>query len=251
MQVTPVILGAGGSARLAIGGDYFRILILTSVVTVRLYKAGRIISEAANILAGYWSKPTSGFDEVEIVSPGAQTVYIGTLFGTGGYDRAAGDFNITGSTGDATVRNKDTNGNSIDTIAITAAPALATRKMTVQDVGIVYGASFQSNSVLGAAGTAQVFAAASNPNGAIVWLAQGFTASASGNHSISLLAKATAPTTSIDGDLIYCDAPVTAANVSPNHELPRPVFIPAGKGLFWWSAQIETLTIKKVLYSLL
>src|SRR3954469_16663111 len=73
----------------------------------------------------------------------------------------------------------------------------------------------------------QVFSAASNANGAVVWEA---TIRAPANQTNTFLAKATAPATVLDGTLIRGER--EGGGTLGGQELPRPRFIPAGLGLF-------------------
>ena len=126
-------------------------------------------------------------------------------------------------------------------------PVLADLPVLTREVGIVYGASYVSNTGLGAAGTSQVFSAASNANGATIHAAGIATAAA--NNTIALLAKATAPTTSIDGvPILACISSGAAILTAPR--LARAVFIPAGLGLFFFSAAVEAAAQRDVLYTL-
>lgn len=113
-----------------------------------------------------------------------------------------------------------------------------------------YGAAYSSAALIGAGGSVAVFTAAANANGAIVWSVVGLTKSATVS-TLSLLANTAAPASSVDGDGIWL-ANMTTVNVpSPPIYLPRPVFIAAGKGLFFFSTQLETGAWRSVLYTLL
>lgn len=121
--------------------------------------------------------------------------------------------------------------------------------------GFTYGASFSSAALLGANVSQQVFAPAANVNGAVVWMAEGFSGNATGIPEIVLQAAAAAPNSVTAGDVLAGPlfvvqggaAAVNAANVRLN----RAVRIAAGKGL-WFTVQIaETLGYRAVAYTLL
>ena len=127
---------------------------------------------------------------------------------------------------------------------------LADRPVLTRDVGIIAGAQFLSNSNLAAGATQQVFAAASNTNGAIVWDCKILTNSAAAN-MVQLLAKATAPTAQLDGVLIHLGWQIAAAAVNAPFAMPRLKFIPAGLGLFFFNTTAETAATRQVDYTLL
>jgi len=139
------------------------------------------------------------------------------------------------------------NGGSLDRVRADAIGGAGALRVTER--GFAYGASFGSVTLQAANTALNVFTAGANPNGAIVWLADG-QVSAAGVIQLSLLAKATAPTTAIDGDMIATGRTV-AANQMGFH-IDRPVLIPAGKGLYFFNSAAEVApTQKGVLYTLL
>ena len=111
-----------------------------------------------------------------------------------------------------------------------------------------YGAAYSSNVAIAAGVTSQVFSAAANVNGAIVWAAELFSGSAAA-HSMALLAQIAAPLSVVDGDILLLIA-ARAAGVGQDR-LNRPVFIAAGKGLWFFSFSLEDSALRSVLYTLL
>jgi hypothetical protein len=99
-----------------------------------------------------------------------------------------------------------------------------------------------------------VFAAGSNTNGAIIWNASFMSANASGVPTMGFVAKATAPATVVDGDLVLapCVSP-PSASYPFGANLTSPIKIAAGKGLYFIStnAEVSPQCIRSVLYSLL
>jgi hypothetical protein len=113
--------------------------------------------------------------------------------------------------------------------------------------GMPFAASYESNTALAAATPETVFLAAANTNGAIIWHASaGMQNAVTGN--ASYVAKATAPASVIDGDVILSQ---TANFVNgANMQLQNPVEIPAGRGLFFISSVLESVALRSVLYTL-
>lgn len=121
---------------------------------------------------------------------------------------------------------------------------------------ITYGASWASIN-LAAANTAEtVFLAAANVNGVIVHSC-GFNsvnvAATPNTGRAGFLAKATAPTTVIDGDVILASnmpSDLSGGFVNAGYR-EQAILIPAGKGLFFISGAAETGSHRWVLYTVL
>jgi hypothetical protein len=111
-------------------------------------------------------------------------------------------------------------------------PTLGTNGATT-DQGYIAGATFASTTVLGASATEQVFAAASNTNGAIIWNYGNWANGAAGVIQTSLVAKATAPTTVIDGTVIDMCSGVSGGVTAPIGPQRAPRRIASGLGLFF------------------
>jgi hypothetical protein len=117
-----------------------------------------------------------------------------------------------------------------------------------------YGASYKSNTPLAVNTPETVFTPAANVNGAIVWLASFMAYNGSAGMATSMVAKSSAPTSIVDGDVILGSQNIAyvSTGVGSGGSLMRPVFIPAGKGLYFISGGSgESITIKSVLYTLL
>lgn len=119
---------------------------------------------------------------------------------------------------------------------------------------IKYGASYKSNTGLAVNTPETIFSPAANVNGAILWAASHIS-QASGVPYSSFLAKTSAPATSLDGDAVLSPnmlSLIVASNTyGSGSKLDRPVFIPAGKGLYFISPVAETGAIRSALYTLL
>jgi hypothetical protein len=120
--------------------------------------------------------------------------------------------------------------------------------------GAAYGASYKSTTNLAANTADAVFAAASNINGALVHGAEFISGNGgtAGYAATGFLAKTSAPTTAIDGDVIL-GATNWTSTVGSTGQLQQPVFIAAGKGLYFISTLAETANgvYRNVRYTLL
>jgi len=99
MQTYSQSMTPGQAWRLGVPGSYFRLLDVLGAVTVVFYRQGVPVFTATDVLDGFWSKPSGGFDMVGITSATAQDVKIGITSGDAGYDRAAGSVDISNMTG--------------------------------------------------------------------------------------------------------------------------------------------------------
>lgn len=116
--------------------------------------------------------------------------------------------------------------------------------------GAAYGAAYKSTTAMAANTPDTVFAPASNVNGAIVWSAcaiPGGVAAVLG----AFVAKTSAPANVLDGDVIHI-AGSNGATYGQAAPMANPVFIAAGKGLYWIPNTAESGTqLRQVLYTLL
>ncbi len=121
---------------------------------------------------------------------------------------------------------------------------------TVAD-GFTYGSSYKDNALIGAAGYVTVITPAANANGVIVQDASLYSYMGAANPLVTLIAKASAPTNVLDGDVILSFA-VTNGNQMPPSRVLRPVTIAAGKGLYIFNGAggAETYAMRNVLYTI-
>lgn len=244
MRTIPLVLTIGTPKEYPVSARYFRLLTTLGAVDVSLMKGGREVYEAVGVEAGFWATPDGGFDQIRVTSGTNQTIVVAVTSGNGGYDRSAGSVSVTSQ--------RDTNGNSIDSVAISASPVLATRKLVVQEGGFAYGASYVNATPLAANTPATIFAAGANVNGAIVWAAQilGYGSASSGRAVIA--ANTVAPANITTGDVLLAVFYGNASVLGPYFpQLLRPVFIPAGRGLYSISEVAEGSRHCSVLYTLL
>lgn len=125
-----------------------------------------------------------------------------------------------------------------------------------------YGSTFQSWTGYAADTATLIFSAASNVNGAIVWRASWASrrAGSTGTQICSFVAKATAPTTVVDGVVVcgvdnmsYADDTVAAQEQGCSAgKLDTPVVLPAGLALYYFNHGAEAdAALKSVHYTLL
>jgi hypothetical protein len=124
MLTTSIVIGAGQSVKFSDLGNFVRVLSAAEPVTVRTFRNGQVLTEAAGVSGGYAEqfeidKP---FNEVEIYSATAQTVQIAIRLGQVVYfDQApTGTANIV-----AQVPAKATGSNTQKTVTNASASLLA------------------------------------------------------------------------------------------------------------------------------
>lgn len=130
---------------------------------------------------------------------------------------------------------------------------LVTGVVSTEEEPKQYGASYQSITALAANTPDTVFSAAANTGGAVLHCAGFLTIAASYNVSAGYLAKASAPSTTIDGDVL-CSTTGTyndTTNVNTWGRLDRDILIPAGKGVYFITPTAEVGAARNSLYTLL
>lgn len=76
-------------------GRYFRLMESVEPVNIRVFQQNRVVYEAVNIEAGFYTMPDGGFDAIEVgATANPQLVKIAISDGTGGYDRYSGTVNL-------------------------------------------------------------------------------------------------------------------------------------------------------------
>ncbi len=118
---------------------------------------------------------------------------------------------------------------------------------------IRYGASYRSTTNVAANTAEAVFTAAANVRGAWVHSISYMSGNTVGSSIAAFLANTSAPTTVIDGDGILAsdNASWAAGLFGCGGSLKSPVFIPAGKGLYFISGTAETFSNRAAIYTLL
>lgn len=117
-----------------------------------------------------------------------------------------------------------------------------------------YTNSFSSVALSPANTALQVFPASQNINGVILIRAYGVSDQAGVAGNMSLLAKSTAPTSIIDGDVIGGMMFTTSSQNQAYVEINGPIKIPKNKGLYFWIPNAESnrvFAFKSALYKVL
>lgn len=123
------------------------------------------------------------------------------------------------------------------------------------DLGFAYATAFASGTSPGANTPQNIFAAASNVNGATIWDTEFQSINAVVNAiTASMLCKATAPATAVDGDVVALGI-ISALDAAPmsvsGGKQQKPVRIAAGKRLDYISSVADIAgAARKALYTL-
>jgi hypothetical protein len=226
-------LQAGVRVQFNEAGRFLRILAsdLQDKMTVEFYRNGASISKAEQVGRGFSETMEDGpFDAFAVTSSITQNVNIVTRAGSRIlYDTPpVGDVNVL------------------------SLPPVVIANPDAQKRYFQYGASYKSSAAMAANVPETIFTAAANVNGAILHRA-GFSSYRSSGTGISIVAKASAPASITDGDVILqqTSATQTASSVWPIGVLDQPVLIPAGKGLYAISDNAESIALRSALYTLL
>jgi hypothetical protein len=215
---------AGVPIRFRIPGNYFKFdSVPAGLVSARFFKDEReLYEELTAVVAGWSARPAGGFDQVEITSTVTQAVsfYINR-----------GEVDSDTFSGVVQVSNAAPNTNYLDLVR--------------------YGASFVSNSVLTGNVSQQVVAPGTNTNGVTVWRASMWSNNATAVSSLCLNAHTAAPNSTTVGDILMGVTDVIPFTGSPSAigNLERPVFVPAGKGVYFTSSATESVGYRHALYT--
>lgn len=226
--------------QLNVAGSYFVTLQCTNPINVRLYRGGKKLDlgDMAGLMAGLEIGPLPpldgfpfAFDRIEIDVTGADTIKVGIGNGQARYNRANGTVDINSfPAGSANV-------------LINAAQVLQLIRPE-QSTGF-----YAANSLMAANTPDTVFTPAANANGAIILYASLFSNSGATPFGASMIAKASAPATVIDGEIII-GGRSQGGNVTVG-DLQMPTYLAAGKGLYFISTTVETVSLRSCRYKLL
>lgn len=233
---------------LNVPGNYFILLGATNNVNIAFFKGGKrldlgtIQAVLPGIEAGPFPDPGDAlaFDRVIITLSGADTITVGIGNGLVRYNRSQGSVSVTGFA-------------SSLTDAFSVSLVNTDLYLTTEDMGIPAGVStFQSNTAMVANTPENVFSAAANVNGAILWKALHDTR-ALGTVNASWLSKATAPATVIDGAVwgIQRGGVTIGSDEAAYVLVERPQRIASGLRLDAIATLASTKSLKHALYSLL
>lgn len=95
MQTIKQTLQAGQTWRVAQFAKFFQLFEASAPVNIRFLRQGKVVAEAEEMGAGFYSEPAEGFDSFEVTSTVAQTIKIGHSDGTAGTARITGDVAAT------------------------------------------------------------------------------------------------------------------------------------------------------------
>jgi len=125
--------------------------------------------------------------------------------------------------------------------------------LVVKEAGNAYGASYKSTTALAANTPETIVAAGSNVNGVTIWHASTYSRDVTAQQSGVFIAKATAPATVIDGDVL-CGSTAGSEGAGffcGGGMIDRPLIVPAGKGLFYISTTAMGQCQRMMLYTIL
>jgi hypothetical protein len=252
MQIYTQVFAGAQTWQLNVPGNYFTLFGSTNVVNIRFYKQGKLLNtgEIKGVLAGIEAGPFKdvkadgiAFDRVEIDTSAADTITLGIGDGSVRYNRSQGSVQITSGQ----VKIQDSVGSVFQRVPFTGLLDINYWLLPVIESGFGYGAAYGSVTALAANTPAQVFAPGSNPNGAVVWDCFLATAAAT-SVACALIAKASAPASVIDGDIIH--SVFSQGALVQDGWMMRAKRIVAGKGLYIISGLAETAAMHTVLYTL-
>ena len=208
-----------GLSRIGISGKYFRLLSTVNPVDVSFYRGASKVDVALQMEAGFWAEFDSTFDAVEITTGAAESVKFIVGNTRAGYDRMAGTVSVS-------------NMPASQIVATAAGVALQ-----VEQRGALFTSSFASNAASVANTPVQLIAPAQNVNGIDIYSCEVMDAFNAGGSTFAVLAKAAAPVSLYDGDIL----------LTPNMgmafyntwwglfaSLQVPLRIAAGKGVYYF-----------------
>lgn len=240
-----------GERHFPLTGNYFELLETSAPVDVKAWDAGgHVVNDESQVESGFWidRRGREPYVRLSITTGSSHAVKFSYSDGSAGNRAVPADI-----TSDAARLLGIVYGNlgQLAQLAVGGVNALQ-----VTERGIAYGAAFASVTALASVTNEQVLAPGSNVNGVIVWDAELFTANGTGHALAALLAKASAPASMIDSDVLLMSGFYNLSGVGVGgmpQRLARPVLVAAGKGLYFrnGSATAESLAYRKVLYTVL
>lgn len=214
-----------------INGEFLRLMNAAGPVEIVYYANGAELAKTGVIQAGYAEsfEKGEGFSSFRVYdrSGAANAVEIlHRLKANVRYDRAAGNVKVE---------------------ATRAAP------VHVDQVPEAYGGSWSRSALEAANVPVQIVAPGANVNGIILHRASFATGSAAAYSFSAFVAKASAPASATDGDVL-CSADSiynSGAAACCAGKVEKDLFISPGKGLFFISPVAESIGFKSALYTIL
>lgn len=208
-------LAAGDNKVFAMSGTYFELIDCPNTVDVFLQdfngvQKARLIGASAS----FFSDDVE-FGVIQISSSTAQTVKFAYGSGKTGTRRTTGSMAITNT----------------PTVALQAADAALIRRPELP------GANWKDNSTMAVNTPLTIFSPGSNVNGAIIWTAEAFDTNAAAFPAQAFIAKASAPVSNIDGEVVAQSLPGALISGSAASYIKKevPTRIAAGLGLYFIS----------------
>lgn len=124
--------------------------------------------------------------------------------------------------------------------AMNVGPVLTDSPVLTREVGILFGSNFQSAANLAAGATEQIFSAAANANGAVIWEAEidSLPSLAGTGTIVSLHTHTAAPAAFTDGQAhlqVIVNLATAVGQDAAGRQLARARFIPAGRGAWFYN----------------
>lgn len=239
IELITVPFNAGESKLFAISGQYFELIDATNPIDVLLSDVNGAQRGVMRSAEASFNLKDTDFATVQLYSPTTQTIRFAYGTGEAGTRRAAGAVSIVGT--------------------VPVSGPLTDAQLRAALVGVQLRpelpSAVWSNSTVVAANTPlTVFAPGDNVNGAIIWQAESSDTTTSAYSPQTLIAKATAPTSFMDGEAVAVGymASLTGTAYATRMQLQQPVRIAAGLGLYFISTAAGSASGARVVrYTLL
>lgn len=238
-----------GRREFPIRGRYFELLACENPVDVEAVTLdGQVLTTEQQVSSGFWidRRDVEWFDRIAITTSGSEEVTFLVTDGTAGNRSVPAD--ITNRAGRLL-------GIVYGTLGQLAQRLVGgVNALVCQMLGYEYGATFVSYAMQTANTSQTVFSAAANTAGAWVWKARARSGNNTTTANAVLTAHTSAPNNVTSGDIIEQQCRVDLWTGPTYHvylELQQPVFIPAGKGLYYTCDVTETSGQRFVHYTLL
>lgn len=234
-----------GERHFPIKGNYLEILDTAAAVDVVTFdKLGRVLNDERQVEAGFWidRRGQEPFAMISITTGSSHAVKFGVSDGTVGNRSLPADI-----TSDAARLLGIVYGNlgQLAQVAVGGVNALQ-----VAQRGCAPGASFASITSLAANTAEEIVAPGSNTAGIIVW-SGGFLSRTATVPPAAFLAKASAPATVIDGDIIIGGSAWGVAENACSGRRESPILVAAGKGVYFISTAAQAYASRYLNYTVL
>lgn len=225
MKILTETLAASETKGFSFQGDYLELLQADNPVTIKFRGAspGFAPAEMENVLSGMYERPAGGYSGFTVTNGAvAQTVKIFVGQGDGGSRRQPGIVTVSGV---------------VDT----------------RDGGTTYAGVFSASGAVAANTLDTIVSPGANVNGIIVHSSSQMSWDVANNAMVTLLAKISAPSAVMDGDVIDLIESVTYVSgyYYTLRKQSAAIRIPAGKGLYQYNANAQSSRYSNCVYTLL